>query len=507
MIRFLLGGCAALIVSVPRAEAQLPYLTAPRGALRIELDGGFMPSSREYADGTSRRLGDPVQPGGALASDLQARLTALLGRPASPGSIGTFTADLMHQRGEGGIGLAVGVTRRITASVRVPIVSVRTESRLQHDEATATLGINPASLGDGTSAVWLTQFGDALVELQTRRDAGEYSGNPTLQALANSILATAPTWRADLASLLINTGEASLLLPIATSTDGVALLGQAATYRDQMGDQLGVTVPSGTPLLPSTGMTSEQLSGLLSDPQGFGIAPVEEQPFVGLGDVELGVTYALAGSSSAAGRRWFGAWLNGGVLLPTGTPPRADRIRDQGTGDGQLDVRLGATVEVGRGRLGLRADANIQAQLTGSREVRVGARDAFLQPAARTATLDWNPGDIMTVTARPFFRLADRLALVGSVSWYSRGTDQWSAAGENAPPAVDLTAMGVGTKASALRLGAGISYAHDGQHVDGESRMPVEAGLAVERTAWSGSGLVAQQMVTRMWFRVYKKLW
>jgi hypothetical protein len=226
----------------------------------------------------------------------------------------------------------------------------------------------------------------------------------------------------------------------------------------------------------------------------------------GLGDVELGVVYALATSSSASGRRWFGAWLTGGVALPTGTPPRADRIRDQGTGDGQLDVRLGATVEVGRGRLGVRAEANAQAQLSGSREVRVGVRDAFLQPAARTATLDWNPGDILTVTARPFFRLADRLALVGSVSWFTRGADQWSGTGEGAPPAADLAAMGIGTKASALRLGAGVSYAHDGQHVDGKSRMPVEAGLAVERTAWSGSGLVAQQTVTRMWFRVYKKL-
>lgn len=507
MIRSLLGGCAALVAWAPQAAAQLPYLTAPSGTLRIELDGGFMPSSREYAEGTSRRLGDPLRSGGTLETDLAVRLTSLLGRPSSPGSIGTLTADLMHQRGEGGIGLAIGVTRRITASVRVPIVSVRTESRLQHDDAVATLGLNPALLGDGTSAAWLAQFGNALVELQARRDAGEYAGDPTLQALADNILATAPSWRAGLSGLLVDDGQASLLLPLATSTDGVALLGQAATYRDQLSGQLGVTAPTGVPSLPSIGMTTEQFSGLLADPDGFGIAPVEEQPFVGLGDVELGVVYALAGSREAAGRRWFGAWLSGGVTLPTGTPPRADRIRDQGTGDGQLDLRLGGTLELGRGRFGLRADATAQAQLSGSREVRVGVRDAFLVAASRTAMLDWDPGDVLTLSARPFFRLADRLAIVGSASWFLRGEDQWAASGEDAPAAADLAAMSVGTNASAVRLGAGISYAHDGRHVDGETRMPVEAGLAVERTAWSGSGLVAQQIVTRMWFRVYKRLW
>ena len=69
MIRSLLGGCAALIVWAPQAIAQLPYLTAPSGSLRIELDGGFMPSSREFADGTSRRLGDPLGSGAILICD------------------------------------------------------------------------------------------------------------------------------------------------------------------------------------------------------------------------------------------------------------------------------------------------------------------------------------------------------------------------------------------------------------------------------------------------------
>jgi hypothetical protein len=506
MNRFLLRAVAAVLVWTPIASAQLPYLTAPSGTLRIELDGGFMPTTREYADGVSRRLGDPLATTSILDAGLTERLSALLGRPASPGSIGSLTADLMHQRGEGGIGLALGVTRRITASVRIPIVSVRTEQRLEHDDATATLGLNPALRGDQTSAAWLEQFGTALSELEARRDAGEYSGNPTLQALANEILTSGPAWRVAMSNLLVDEGQASLLLPLATSADGVALLGQAATYRDQLSTQLGIAAPSGVPALPNTGMTTAQFDEVLTSATGFGLAPIEEQPVVGLGDVELGVTYALAHSSNASQRRWFGAWLVGGVALPTGTMPRADRIRDQGTGDGQLDVRLGGAVELGRGRLGLRAEGSMQVQLPGTREARVGVRDAFLVPAARTAVLEWDPGDVLTISARPFFRIADRLAITAAASYLQRSEDTWSATGAGTPEA-ELAQMGLGTNASALRLGAGLSYAHDGRHVDGTTRMPVEAGLSVERTVWSGSGLVAQQMVTRMWFRVYKRLW
>jgi hypothetical protein len=149
----------------------------------------------------------------------------------------------------------------------------------------------------------------------------------------------------------------------------------------------------------------------------------------------------------------------------------------------------------------------VQLQLTGSREARIGPRDAFLLAASRTAVLDWNPGDVFTWSARPFYRIADRLAIVGSAVYFRRGEDRWSAAGGTIPSGADLAAMGRGTNGTALRIGAGLSYAHDGRHVDGVQRAPVEAGLAIERTAWSGSGLVAQQHLTRMWFRVYKRLW
>lgn len=493
------------LVLVAPLPGQLPYLSAPPGSLRLEFGGAFRPTSWEYHDGVARRLGDPLGETDPLAADVAARTAPLLGRPATPGRIGTLRGDVMQQRGDGLLALAVGVSRRLTVGARAPIVSVRTEWRLAHDPATATLGRNPALLGDPASSAFVTQFGTALDLLRQRRDAGAYAGDPSLQALADATLNDAPAWRALAAALLVDAGTAAAVLPLADSPDGLALLAAATTWRDQLSGPLGIEGFTALPALPVTALSTQQFGELLGAPDGFALISTDEPPLVGLGDVELTATWMLRNGGDSLGRRWNGAWLVGGVTLPTGTPPRHDRLRDAGTGDGQTDIHLGAVLELGAGRLGLRAEGSHRLQLPGSRTVRVAPRDQFLVPIALLRTVDWNPGDVTMLTARPFFRVADRLAATASATWWRRGGDQWSTA--VAADAAAVAAMGEGTAASALLVGAGLAYAHGGQHLDGVARMPVEAGLSVERTVWSGSGLVPRELVARLYFRVYKRLW
>lgn len=488
------------------ANGQLPFLTAPSGTLRIELGGNFYPTDEEFADGTRRSLGTPIQAADALGAGVTGRLADILGRPAGPMSLGSIAANVSHQRSEGIIGLAVGVTSRLTVSARIPIVSTRTESMLEFDSEGSNYGVNPSVLGNSTSEQWLSQFGVALATLRERRDAGEYNDDPTRLALANQILTTAPQWHSAVTDLLVG-DQRAIVLPLASSADGTDLLNQATAYRDQLSQELGVSAPGGAPALPTTPMTQAAFESLREEPGGLGWGPIEEQPITGLGDVELRATWALFSRVNPERNSWLGAWVSGGATLPTGTPPRADRLRDIGSGDGQLDITASGVVETGRGRFGFRAEAEYRAQQPGERTARVGLRDQFILPANTEATLEWNPGDVLSVTARPFFRIADRLALTGSLTWWSRGADEWTPlAGFTGDPAA-VSRMGEGTKASALIWGAGIGYIHDGSHVDGVRRMPVEAGLAIERVASSGSGLVAAPLTTRVWFRVYKKLW
>ncbi len=514
MIRRLpLAVAVALAVPVPGVAGQLPYLTAPRGTLRIELGGRFDPTASEFADGARRDFGDPIAAaalnaaGSPMVRDLEARIGALLGRPATAGSLGALSADAMLQRGAGLIGLAAGITDRVTAFARIPIVSVRTEVRLEHDPAGATLGLNPALLGDQASAQFLAQFDGALDELAARITAGDYAGDPALQELATRTLSEGGALRDALTILLVGT-DASPVLPTAASADGGELLTTVAAIRDRFGSSLGISGFTAAPGLPSAPITAAGFDALVGSPAGLDLAPFDQQPLVGIGDVEVGVVALLASSRSEIRRSWFGAWLSGSVTLPTGTPPDPRFLRDAGTGDGQLDVALGATIEAGRGSLGIRATGSYRMQLEGSREVRVGRRDEFLLPAYRGTTLDWNPGDVLELTAEPFLRLADRLAIVGAATWIQRGEDRWTLPGGDPPAGTgNIAAMSEGTSASALRLGLGMSYAHAGHTRTGEQRMPVEAGLAIERTVSSGSGMVPAPLTTRMWLRVYKRLW
>jgi hypothetical protein len=496
------------------ASAQLPYLTAPRGTLRIELGGAFAPASREFADGTRRDLGDPITSAALTAAssplvrDLEARLSPLLGGTAGPASLGAISADAMVQRGAGFIGLAAGLSDRITAYASIPIVSVRTEARIDADPSAATVGLNPALLGDQSSAQFLGQFDTALGQLGMRLDAGDYAGTPTLQSLAEQTLADGTALRGALDALLVAGGTASPILPVADSPDGTALLAQVAGLRDRFATDLGIGGFTAAPGLPAEPITSTGFGQLLAAEEGFDLAPFDQQPLVGLGDIEVGLVVALAGARSIERRSWFGVWVTGGVSLPTGTPPDPRYLRDTGTGDGQLDVAFGGVIEAGRGRMGLRASAAYRLQLEGEREARIGRRDEFLLPASRAAVLRWDPGDEVLFRVEPFIRLVDRLAITGALSWESRGDDRWSTVGEIVPPGTgQVDDMGIGSARTATRWGLGLSYAHDGTGRDGTRRMPVEAGLAIERIIQSGSGLVLAPATTRLWFRVYKRLW
>lgn len=512
MIRRLPLGLVLACAAAP-LPAQLPYLTAPTGTLRIELGGVFEPTSAEFADGRRRDFGDPIGAAALTAAtsplvrDLESRLGAVLGRASSGHTLGALNADAMLQRGTGVIGLAAGITERLTAVVRIPIVSVRTEARVTSDPTGATLGLNPALLGDQTSDQFLTRFDAALAELAARIAAGDYAGSPDLEALANQTLSEGSALRTSLGALLVGDG-ASPVLPTASSGDGADLLAQVTTVRDRFGGALGIPGFTGTPGLPAEPITSAGFEQLLDAPGGFDLAPFDQQPLVGLGDVELGLVAMVAGGATAERRSWFGLWVSGGVTLPTGTPPDPTFLRDGGTGDGQLDLNLGATVDVGRGRLGVRGNVQYQRQFAGEREARVGARDEFLLPAYRQALLDWDPGDVLHVSATPYLRLADRLAITGNAAWFSRGEDRWSLSDSAAVIGTATTeGMATGTSATGLRLGLGMSYAHAGTTRSGETRMPVEAGIAIERTVSSGSGLVPAPLTTRVWFRVYKRLW
>jgi hypothetical protein len=508
-----------LLVAGPLpAASQLPLMTAPRGTLRIELGGAFAPTLDAAIDGSTRPLGSRLAAASfdasrtPLIADLETRLGTILGRPATPGSLGALDAVAEWQRGTGTIGLGWGISSRVTAHAAIPFVSVRTQVAFTPRADGATLGLNPADpfVGDaGGRALtqqFFAEFDGAIAQLEARIGEGAYADDPTLAALAQQTLVEAPTLRASLAALLLDEG-ASSVLPLATSADGAALLSAIATLRERFGSSLGIAGFGSAPALPTAAVTAQDFDRLLTAPSGFGITRLNEIPVTSLGDIQVGATVALATRAKPGAASWFGAWVTAGATLPTGRLARPDRLMEQPTGDRAPGVLARGTVELGRGRLGLRADAGLQLRLSATEPTRIGARDQLFRPVSRLASLERNPGDIITLGVQPFLRIVDRFAMVGSARYERIGDDAWQAAtGTDLPAGLDPSVMNAGTGSSALRVGLGLSYVHDGVHRDGTVKMPVEASLQVERAVWSGAGIVSTTLGSRMMFRVYKRL-
>lgn len=506
-----------LLAPLTTVRAQLPLLTAPSGTLRIELGGGFFPSDRLRVDGTSVSLGSrltgPLDAStSSLLSQVATDLGAVLGRPASSLTLGGLTAVAEQQRGVATLGLGLGLTRRLTLSAVVPIVSVRTQLQLRPDVTDANVGLNPAdpSLGTASGIAQTTgffaAFDGAITALSGRIAGGGYT-NPTQLALAQATLGRATALRAGLYRLLADPTRSAAVLPTAASGDGVALLDAISALDATLAGTLGSDAIGTAPALPTAVLTTTDLDALLASPSGFGIESPEDIPPVGLGDVELAVTAELLRRGAPGDAHWLSAWARGGARLSTGRAPRAAYLLDQGSGDGQPDIELGGTIEAGRNRIGVRADALFTMQLSGTVLERPGSRDQLLRTARSESLFSRNPGDLITITIQPFFRVVSHLAITGLVQHQRRGADDlaWADPAQ-AIEGLDLGTLVSGSGANATRIGLGLSYVHDGLSREGILRMPVEAGFSIERTVSSSRGVVTTPLTTRMVFRVYKRV-
>jgi|CXWL01.1.fsa_nt_gi hypothetical protein len=516
MLRRLLP--ALLLAPICTAEAQLPLLTAPAGVLRIELGGGFFPTDQLRLDGARKDLGTRLTYSSLdaaatpMVGNVEAALARVLGRPAAPLSLGSVSAIAEQQRGVASLGLAFGITRRLTFAATVPIVSRRTQLQLRPEATGASVGLNPADAALGTPAgmaqteSFFTAFDAAMTALSGRIASGAFT-NPTQLALAQQTLGQGTALRDGLYQLLADPVRGSAVLPTGASTDGSAVLAAISALDATLGGALAGTTISAVPALPAAVLTSSDLDALIAAPTGFGITDPETIPPVGLGDVELGLTAEVLRRGAPGDERWLGVWARAGARLSTGTVPRPGYLLDQGSGDGQPDVEFGGIVELGRGRFGLRGSALMTLQLAGTSDEQPATRDQLFRPARITALFSRNPGDLLTVTAQPFYRIVPHFALTALVQYQRRGSDQLSWADPTqAIAGLDLATLVSGTSANATRVGLGVSFVHDGVNRQGVRKMPVEAGFSIERTVASSAGVVTTPLTSRMVIRVYKRL-
>jgi hypothetical protein len=498
----------ACLIFPATVQAQLPPLGVPRGAVRLEIDGGIESWDTRFLDGQKEGLGSDLS-SAALGSDrfpslvdAEARIGRASGIAGYRINLGQLSTDAHADLGIANFGLSLGLTNSITIFGRLPLVRSRIQRTTSLDPTAADAGL---SADIAAQSDFFLQFDNALTTLNARLAAGDYNGNPTQRALAEATLADATALRDDLDGLLGDPATASPFVPTTTSQAGVAINSRLDALQSTLSNSLGVPGFTADPVLASEALTADELETALTDPTGPLAFRSGESNVTFRGDGEAGIAVTLVDRWDRGTRRGgLRAAVEGLVRFPTGVRARTDRPLSLGTGDGQTDVEVRVVTDVGGGRWGARLEAGYNRQLAGDIIERVAPPSQPFAGIDRLTNVTWDPGDVVSLAARPFFRLSRAIAIQGMVQHWSRGADEASyPTADDAIPGVDAAVLAEETEASATLLGIGISYADLGRLTAGGSGLPVDAGWSYERVASASGGRVPNAHRIRAWFRVY----
>ncbi|HXL07133.1 MAG TPA: hypothetical protein VN964_09450 [Gemmatimonadales bacterium] len=519
------GASLAAAQSVERTDVPA------RGILRVTFDPRIMTWNDEFTDAGRRRLGfgltgDTVgsryipalaqleQNVRAVTGDLVPAIQPqLLGHgdrvallPRFVASLGAGLLSVRQERRTYPITAELGVTSRLSVSLTVPIVRVATRSGLQLSTSGANLGLNPRLTVTGAEAAYLaffTQFDTTLARLDQNIAAGLYgSCTPSCPARDSSAY-----WHGiydALHHITYGVGQpgspGSPFMPLDSSAAGRGIDSAVARIRRDMAT-FGVAGFDTTFLLPSDTLSSVLVQAAIVDSAiGFGYnrIPFRSGFRYGFGDVELGAKYRLLGGAH------YAAALKALVRLPTGARDSADELLAQSIGDHQIDLEGQLTQELMAGPLWLNLAVRAAVQRPGTRVRRVAPPDAFLVPAAATASLRWDPGDYVAVDVAPLVRLAPEFAVGFTAGYWTKQRDRYAfqspqdsvalATRLGAPIAASV--LDEGTSQRRLRLGFAMTY----------HGATVEGGFSIEQTVSGVGGFVPAATVYRLVLRTSRKL-
>jgi len=504
-------GLVVCLAAPSAARAQLAPVGVPPGVLRFELDGAFDSWDKRFRDGTKEGLGSALT-SPALGSDLlpllapgDALLQRITGQSDARLNLGTLSGDAQADVSTATLGLAVGVTRSVTVFGRLPLSRARIQTHLDLDTGGANAGLNP---GTDAQEPFFDEFAAALTTLEAQIAAGAYDASPTLRALADATLDDGDALFGDLFALLLDPATSSPFIPTGGSALGTAVAARISTLQTRLATDLAVPGFSTQPALPASAATAADVGAIISDPFGpIGIETGESEVML-RGDGEAGVAVTIADRwDVGTSRGGFRAAAEGLVRFPTGSRPRLDRLLAIGTGDGQTDIELRGVVDLGSANFGVRVEGGLNRQLAGDITARVAPPSQPFPAANLETSVRYDPGDVTTIAARPFFRLARTVALIGSVEHWSKGQDAVEYSDGSALPGVDAGVLALETDASATVVSIGLTYSNPGALRPGGTGLPVDAGWTYERIMSASGGIVPDVHRIRGRLRLYFGIW
>ena len=517
LIAWLICATGSAVITPPLGAQILP-ITVPKAKLRLDFLGELRSYDWRWNDGSrnevaadfNRLMDGSFIPGLAAA---ERRVRKITGRNDLSLNLGRSTASQLVNLGTSGFGGAYGLTKAITIHGMVPLIAVKVSPRVLVDSTGSTAGFNPASetFGDGFSrgrtAGFISALRGAINGLRARITAGAYDADPVQRQAADQALIKGQLLDTELTALL--QGVAADFAPRESSEAGRLILAEISGFRSTLAS-LGVTMGTGSPALAGPGLDYGRFEDFLTNPGGsIGMRPIDEIPALSaLGDIEVGVAVALIdrfpSASYGSGLR---AVIDATVRLRTAKLASPDRLFDVGTGDRQPDVEVSLTADYVKGRLGARFAGGYNLQLPGNQNRRVTRYDQPIAPKSTVAGVRRDPGDVIRVSAHPFFRLAPYLSVYAGADYWTKGRDGFVyAVGQPDLPGVDIGVLGDGTGSDALLLSGGLSYSHSGLTKRGAMGLPMDASFRYERIARSTKGIIPDASSVRIELRFYTRL-
>lgn len=533
-------------LALPPVDAQvLDDTMVPRGRVRLQVAGIFESWNRRFGrlpDGSSTTellgndLSDPtglgLYPG---MGQLESAVRDITGDGSYAPVLGPTNGQITQDLTTIDWAVEIGVFDWLTIGGVLPWVRPRTEVDLffTPDTINGNLGVSPLVTNSGAASGFLTASAQAATASQSAADA-TCSGGVTPECSTAQALAQRTREFDSAARMLYG---ATPLFPLAGSTSGTALSGEA----QQLSDDLVAAGLTGLPamVLATTRPTVEDLVTLPAS-AGSGIEGSALRTRPGLyaaGDLRLtarlrlldNLTPEFVGDAGAAGNSGRSAIRGDGttgaatpsraaptfqyhlstsylIRLPTGRPANPNILLDVGTGDRQMDHEVGVTGSLLiAGRVGLAAGARYGIQSSTTVTRRVAPPEEILAPASTQAELTWQPGRYLSAGAAPSLRLGDALILFGEYRYFEKARDEFSLISPD--PTLDPVVLEMESGMKVHQIGGGLRYDTVSPWLRGETGVPMEVHVRLIQSIAGGGGHTPKTFQAEAGLRLFRRFW
>lgn len=507
------------------------------GVLRVMVPPVWWRWDQRFGRGTAGRADGQLEPIGLdfvadsfgtsqlpFLGPAETALRSVTGLPSFTMDIGRTQLALNANVRTLPIALTLGVTRRLSVGVLVPLVRSRVEAFFRLDTTAAGLGnvgVNPG-LSDPTAyAGFLRQVDTVLAALRAQAAGGPATLKAQAQATLDQyagllcglygVAAGAPAGGGS-SCAGSTTATGSPFLPLAGSEPGdsiAARLSSAEIAYAQLATQYaaqGVTLPvfDAAFALPSAAVTRDGFERFLTDSvEGVDGDTIGQVLHTRLGDVQLGATYAFA---ERAG--WRGL-VNVTVRLPTGMIDSDRNFIDVGTGQHQLGVEVGTRNDFALGT-GFRVVAAVRVGGTKADELwrRVSPPWLPIAPLSSRALVRRATGAYVGADLTPTWRVDDAFSIGVRYAFFDQAATHYT----YVDPA-DSARVGLGagvldqeTATRWMRIGAAVTFSTLERFAAGRASLPYSLTVGYQNTFWGRGGLTPQASLVYITLATYFRL-